>query len=158
VTFLGHDAEGAQLAKDVLTRLRSSAKLRDYVAALIAHHLDAGFLVHQRPLDRRTLWRYLQATKPYSADTTIFTVADRLATRGKNAEPAIEAHLEVARELVAAAREPAHPPLLRGDELIKAGVAPGPRLGTILAQLEEDRFAGAIHTREDALARAQELA
>jgi putative nucleotidyltransferase with HDIG domain len=64
VTFLGHDAEGAQLARDVLGRLRSSQKLRDYVAALVAHHLDAGFLVHRRPLDRRTIWRYLTATAP----------------------------------------------------------------------------------------------
>jgi len=158
VTFLGHDAAGAELAKHVLGRLRSSAKLRDYVAALILHHLDAGFLVHERPLDRRTVWRYLQKTRPYSADVTLFTVADRLATRGANAGPAIEAHLDVAQTLIAAAREPAQRPLLRGDELIRAGVAPGPKLGTILAQLEEDRFAGAIVSREDALARVRELA
>jgi putative nucleotidyltransferase with HDIG domain len=158
VTFLGHDAAGAELAKDVLGRLRSSAKLREYVAALILHHLDAGFLVHERPLDRRTIWRYLQKTRPYSADITLFTVADRLATRGTNADAAIEAHLDVARTLLAAAAEPEAQPLLRGDELIKAGVAPGPRLGAILAQLEEDRFAGIISTREEALARAKELA
>ena len=106
VTFLGHDTAGAELARTVLGRLRTSAKLRDYVAALILHHLDAGFLVHQRPLDRRTIWRYLQNTKPYSADITLFTVADRLATRGKNADAAIEAHLDVARTLLAAAAEP----------------------------------------------------
>ena len=82
---------------------------------------------------------------------------------GDNAGPAIEAHLEVARELLAAAREedaagPAAP-LVRGDELIReAGVPAGKRLGTILAQLEEDRYAGVIVTREDALARARELA
>jgi putative nucleotidyltransferase with HDIG domain len=157
VTFIGHDTAGAQLAKDVLGRLRTSGKLREYVAALIAHHLDAGFLVHERPLDRRTIWRYLRKTKPYSADATLFTIADRLATRGKNAEAAIEAHLDVARTLIAAAAEPVPPPLVRGDELIAAGIAPGPRLGTILAQLEEDRFAGAISTREQALARARAL-
>ena len=65
--------------------------------------------------------------------------------------------------MLAAAREEdaAGPstPLLRGDELIReAGVPAGPRLGTILAQLEEDRYAGAIVTREDALQRARELA
>jgi putative nucleotidyltransferase with HDIG domain len=157
VTFIGHDAAGAQLARDVLGRLKTSGKLRDYVAALIAHHLDAGFLVHERPLDRRTIWRYLRTTKPYSADVTLFTIADRLATRGKNAEAAIEAHLDVARTLIAAAAEPLPPPLVRGDELIAAGIAPGPLLGTILAQLDEDRFAGVISTREHALARAKEL-
>jgi putative nucleotidyltransferase with HDIG domain len=158
VTFLGHDAAGAELAKDVLGRMRSSARLREYVAALVAHHLDAGFLVHERPLDRRTIWRYLRRTRPYSADITLFTVADRLATRGTNAGPAIGAHLDVASTLLAAAREAQPKPLLRGDELIQAGIEPGPRLGTILAQLEEDRFAGTIVTREDALARAKELA
>src|SRR3954469_5050112 len=157
VTFLGHDTAGAELAKDVLGRLRTSAKLREYVAAVIAHHLDAGFLVHERPLDRRTIWRYLQDTRSYSADITLFTVADRLATRGANAEAAIEAHLDVARTLIAAAAEPVGPPLVRGDELIAAGVAPGPRGGAILAQLEEDRFAGVVSTREQALARAKEL-
>ena len=31
VTFVGHDAEGARLARDVLRRLRASARLADYV-------------------------------------------------------------------------------------------------------------------------------
>jgi poly(A) polymerase len=163
VTFIGHDVQGAQLARDVLGRLRSSQRLRDYVAALIAHHLDAGFLVHRRPLDRRTIWRYLRATQPYSADITAFTVADRLSTRGRNADAAIAAHLEVAGVLIDAAlkEDAAGPPqpLVRGDELIReAGLTPGPQLGTILAQLEEDRFAGDIATREEALERARELA
>ena len=99
--------------------------------------------------------------RPYSAEVTVFTVADRLATRGRNAEPAIAAHLELARELLGPAlarrgRPPA--PLLRGDELARElGLPPGPASGELLAQLEEDRFAGAIATREDALARAREL-
>jgi hypothetical protein len=69
----------------------------------------------------------------------------------------------VAREVLgpALARRSEGPgePLLRGDELAGAlGWKPGPVLGELLAQLEEDRFAGAIATREDALARARELA
>src|SRR3954468_8454490 len=163
VTFIGHDSEGARLARDVLGRLKASQKLREYVAALVAHHLDAGFLVHHRPLDRRTIWRYLRATQPYSEDITIFTVADRVATRGRNAEPAIAAHLEVARELLTAARAEdaagTPTPLVRGDELVReADVPAGPRLGVILAQLEEDRYAGVVSTRDEALARARALA
>jgi poly(A) polymerase len=158
VTFIGHDAAGARLARDVLARLRTSQRLRDYVAALIDHHLDLGFLVHRRPLDRRDTWRYLRATEPFSADVSAFTVADRLATRGRNAEPAIAAHLELARELIAAAAEETPDPLLRGDELVRElGARPGPRLGTVLAQLAEDQYAGEISTREQALARARDL-
>lgn len=161
--FPGHDREGAGVARAVLRRLRASEKLVEYVAALCLHHLRVGFLVHRRPLDRRDVFRYLRATEPHSADVTVFTVADRLATRGRNAEGAIDAHLELARELLGPAlarRAAGRPvPLVRGDDLVRElGLAPGPRLGELLVRLEEDRFAGDIATREDALRRARELA
>ena len=161
--FPHHDREGAELARSVLRRLRASEKLADHVAALCLHHLRVGFLVHDRPLDRRAVWRYLQATEPFAPEVTVFTVADRLATRGRNSEPAIAAHVELARELLGPAlarrAEGRPPPLVRGDELARElGLRPGPELGQLLAQLEEDRFAGAIVTRDDAIRRARELA
>jgi poly(A) polymerase len=162
VSFVGHDTEGAVLARTVLRRLRASQRLVDHVAALIAHHLDLGFLVHERPLSRRAIWRYLRTTAPVAADVTVFTVADRVSTRGRHADRAIAAHLEVAETMLAHAfaerREGRPAPLVRGDALAReAGIAPGPALGRVLAQLEEDRFAGEISTREDALRRAREL-
>jgi poly(A) polymerase len=159
VTFIGHDAAGAELARSVLKRLRASQRVTDYVAALTLHHLRLGFLVHERPLERRAVWRYLRATAPYSAEVTIFTVADRLATRGRNADEAIAAHVSLAREVLghALADQPREP-LIRGDELARElGIRPGPQLGELLARLEEDRFAGEIATREDAVRRAREL-
>jgi poly(A) polymerase len=162
VTFVGHDSEGAQLARGVLRRLRASEKLAGYVAALTAHHLDLGFLVHERPLSRRTIWRYLAATEPYSADVTLLTVADRLATRGRKADAAIAAHLELAREVLEHAftqrAAGPQPPLVPGDELAaELGIRPGPQLGELLRALEEDRYAGEISTRDEAVARAREL-
>jgi len=162
VTFIGHDRAGADLARRVLRRLRASQRLGEYVAAVCLHHLRVGFLVHERPLDRRAVWRYLRATAPYSPEVTVFTVADRLATRGRGADEAIAAHLEVARRLLAhALAERAagpQPPLIRGDELARElDLPPGPRLGELLAQLEEDRYAGAVTTPEDAVRRAREL-
>ena len=162
VGFPGHDREGAELARAVLRRLRASGRLADHVAALCLHHLRLGFLVHEAPLDRRAVWRYLRATEPYAVDVTVFTVADRLATRGRNAEPAISAHLVLARAVLGpalarrAGDRPA--PLIRGDELARElGITPGPGLGALLEQLEEDRYVGEIDTREDAIARAREL-
>ena len=161
VTFVGHDAEGAQLARDVLRRLRGSQRLADYVAALTLNHLRLGFLVHERPLSRRAVWRYLAATEPYAADVTVFTVADRLATRGKNAEPAIAAHLELAREMLGPALQRRAAgraePIVRGDELARELGVRGPRIGQLLAELEEAQYAGEIRTREDALNLARSL-
>jgi poly(A) polymerase len=157
VTFIGHDSAGAELARTVLRRLRASQRTIDYVAALTLHHLRLGFLVHEQPLERRSIWRYLRATAPWTDDVTIFTVADRLATRGRGAEEAIAAHVALARDMLAA-DPPATEPLIRGDDLAReVGIVPGPRLGELLAQLEEDRYAGEISTREEAIARAREI-
>jgi poly(A) polymerase len=161
VTFVGHDALGAEMVSGALRRLRASERLVEYVAALTRHHLRLGFLVHQRPLSRRSIWRYLTETAPYDIDVTLLTVADRLATRGRNAEPAIAAHLQLSRQMLGeglALRAAPREPIVRGDDLARAlGITPGPELGRLLAQLEEDRFAGEIATREEAVTRAREL-
>jgi len=162
VSFHDHDAQGAELARAALTRLRTSERLRAHVAALTRHHLRLGFLVHRRPLDRRTVYRYLTTCEPVEVDVSVLSVADRLATRGRNADVAIAKHLELARELVgeALARRDAgpQPPLIRGDELAaRLGTVPGPELGRVLAELEEARFAGEIRTGDDAVALARRL-
>jgi hypothetical protein len=95
-------------------------------------------------------------------EVTLLTCADRLATRGRNADAAIAAHLELARELMAEALRwraegPPRPPL-RGDELAEAlGIEPGPELGRVLAGLEEAAFAGEAGTRAEALEAARRL-
>jgi len=162
IGFPGHDAQGAALARDVLARLRASDRLRAYVAALTRHHLDLGFLVHRAPLDRRTVYRYLRDTAPVTVDVTLLSVADRLATRGRNADAAIARHVALARELlaVALADRAAAPvaPLVRGDELARAlGIAPGPRLGELLEAIAEARFAGEVATPDEAVALARGL-
>ena len=160
VTFYDHDAQGAELARQVLTRLRTSDRLRTHVAALTRHHLRLGFLVHEQPLSRRAEHRYLRATTPVAVDVTLLSVADRLATRGRKADEAIAKHLALARELIgpALAWEADGPPrpLVRGDALARAlGIRPGPRLGPLLAELEAAQYAGEVTTAEEAVAHAR---
>ena len=155
VTFMGHDIAGADTAAQILARLRASVRLRDHVAALVRGHLRLGFLVHQMPLGRRAIYRYLKTSDPVGVDVTVLSVADRLATRGERSEEAITAHLGLAEQMLCEAldwlREPPRPPL-RGDGLAAAlGVRPGPRLGQILEELQEAAFAGEVLTAEDAV-------
>ncbi len=164
VTFIGHDERGAALARELLGRLRSSERLRAYVAALVRHHLRAGFLVHEpQPLSRRTVFAYLRACAPVEVEVTLLSIADRLATRGDRAEEAIAAHLQVARGLLADAlrwRADGPPvPLLRGDELAgELGIRPGPQLGLLLERVAEAQYAGEVATREQAIDHARSLA
>lgn len=158
--FPGHDELGARMSRDVLARLRTGERVRAHVAALARHHLRTGFLVHDRPLERRTVHAYLVACTPVAADVTLLSVADRLATRGRKAQEAIERHLPLVRALLPdALRWQEHgppPPLVRGDELAHAlGRPPGPWLGDVLAELAEAQYAGEITTREEAFAHAR---
>jgi len=160
VTFIGHDREGAHISREVLTRLHASERLRAHVAALADHHLRLGFLVHRRPLDPRQVYRYLKACEPVEVDVTLLSVADRLATRGDNADAAIAAHLDLARELLGAAlawrAEGRRTPVVRGDELAAAlGIEPGPELGELLAAIDEAAYAGEVSGPEDAIALAR---
>ncbi|HEY7831886.1 MAG TPA: HD domain-containing protein [Solirubrobacteraceae bacterium] len=164
VTFMGHDSIGADLAREVLGRLRTSERLRAHVAALVRHHLRLGFLVHEpQPLARESVFGYLRATEPVEVDVTLLSVADRLATRGKRAERAIEVHMRLARTMLADALQwraqggPAAP-LWRGDELARElGIELGPQVGELLEELARARYAGTVHTQAEALDFAKAL-
>jgi poly(A) polymerase len=161
ITFIGHDVVGAEVATEILTRLRASDRLREHVAALTRNHLRLGFLVHEAPIGRRAIYRYLRACEPVQVDVTMLSVADRLATRGRGSDEAITRHLGLARDLLGEAlawREARPRPPVRGDELARAvGLRPGPELGQILRELEEASFAGEITSREQAIDRARSM-
>ena len=165
VTFIGHDSEGAEIIGGICARLRASARLTRHLKALTEHHLRLGFLVHEAPLPPRRVHEYLRATEPVAADVTLLTVADRLSARGSGpfaTEEAIEAHLDLARQMLAAAldwhRDGPPQPLLRGDELAaELGIEQGPELGELLAELEAAQYAGEVSTRADAVEWARRL-
>jgi putative nucleotidyltransferase with HDIG domain len=153
VTFIGHDAAGEEIVDRAFRRLHTSEKLRSYVGKLTREHLVLGFMVHDRPLDRRAIHAYLRRCEPVEVEVTVLSCADRLATRGENQESWIEAHLEMAREVMAAAlewREHGPPELpLRGDEL---GLEAGPQVGEVVRELEAAVYAGEVKDRDQALA------
>jgi hypothetical protein len=101
----------------------------------------AGVLLRARPPEDaspRAVHRFRRETEPWALDALAFVGAAELAGA-----------VEEARR-----RDPPAP-LVRGDEL---GLPPGPEIGRILAAIEEERAAGTISTREEALALARELA
>ena len=162
VTFIGHDELGERMVRDLCRRLRTSERLSRFLEGLTRTHLALGFLVHARPLDRAAVYRYLTGTSPVEVEVTLLSCADRLATRGRKADEAIAAHLELARELMGAAlawrADGPPPPPLRGHELARElGMAPGPELGRLLGRLEEAAFTGEASDREQAVELARAL-
>lgn len=165
VTFIGHDHEGARIVAGICQRLRASRALDAYLRGVTLHHLRLGFLAGERPLAPRRVHEYLRATEPVSADVTLLTVADRLSARGEGpiASPEmVSAHLELAREMLAAAldRRRDGPPRspIAGDELAaELGIEPGPELGRLLDEIEAAVYADEVKGRDDAVELARGL-
>jgi putative nucleotidyltransferase with HDIG domain len=165
IGFRGHDREGAEIIGGICGRLRASRRLTQHLSALALHHLRLGFLIPEMPLPPRRVHEYLRATEPVAADVTLLTVADRLSARGAGplARPEmVDAHLALARQMIAAAldwrREGPPAPLLRGDELaVELGIAPGPELGELMAELEAAQYAGEVSDRAGAMAHARQV-
>jgi tRNA nucleotidyltransferase/poly(A) polymerase len=106
-----------------LRQLPISNELRRFAAAL----LRAG-----RPgADARSIHRFRRATEPWSVEALAFVGA-----------PELTGVIEKAR------LDDPDEPLLRGDEL---DLPPGPEIGRLLAEIEEERAAGTIATKEEAL-------
>jgi putative nucleotidyltransferase with HDIG domain len=158
VGFKGHDIEGVGVIGEIMGRLRASRKLTRHLQALTLHHLRLGFMVREAPLPPRRVHDYLRATEPVTIDVTLLTVADRLSARGAGpiASPEmVQAHLDLAREMVAAAldwhRDGPPAPLLRGDEIAAEFGIEGPEIGAKLAELEAAQYAGEVTDRAEAL-------
>ena len=163
ILFIGHDRAGARIVGDVCRRLRASRRLRSYLQGICVNHLRLGFLVHERPLSRRSVYDYLLATEPDSVCVTLLTVADRLATQGARTRPeAIDAHLELAQRMLCEAlawRRDGRPRApVAGDQLAEAlEIEPGPELGRLLGELEAATFAGEVTNADEAIALARGL-
>ena len=109
---------------DRLERLPISRRLGRYARTLLRAEAPAD-------PSTRAIHRFRRATEPWAIDALAFVGAW-----------AIEPEVVAAR-----AREPAEP-LLRGDEL---GLPPGPEIGQLLDFIAEERAAGVVSTREEAL-------
>ena len=152
--FHGHDAAGAVLAAAALRRLRRPRATVARVQGLVAAHM--------RPLpdDERGARRFAHRLRPLLPDLLRLMLADREAARGRGASAAARRRYRERVGLVLAAlQEPPPPaPLVDGRALMAAlGLAPGPRVGELLAAIAEARALGDVGTREEALAYAARL-
>ena len=114
-----------------LARLPISNDLRRYAKTLLRARAPAD-------PSPRAIHRFRRDTEPWALAALAYVGTAELS-----------ALVEAAR-----AADPAEP-LVRGDEL---GIPPGPEIGRILAAIDEERAAGTIVTREDALDLARSLA
>ena len=106
--------------------------LRRFPVSNELRRLATKLLRVERPEpDARSIHRFRRATEPWALEALAFVDAPEL----------VDAVEEARRN------DPAEP-LVRGDEL---ALPPGPEIGRLLAEIDEERAAGTIATREEAL-------
>jgi poly(A) polymerase len=139
---------GARMAREILGRLRQSNDVIDCVVDLVARHLD---------------WRHIQEMR----ESTLRRFLRR---------PGFDEHLELHRldcesshrrlrnyafaiaKRQSLGEEDLRPtPLIGGDDLIGAGLTPGPAFRRILEAVEDAQLEGRLTSKADALAFALRL-
>lgn len=113
-----------------LSHLPISNELRRYVRTLLR-------ATPPEDASPRAIHRFRRRTEPWALDALAFL-----------------GRWELSGVVEEARRADPDEPLVCGDEL---GLPPGPEIGRILAAIEEERAAGTISTREEALAFARSL-
>jgi putative nucleotidyltransferase with HDIG domain len=143
LTFYGHTEKGAEIAAEVLKRLKRSRATWERVAYLVHNHLR-----HTQAPNMRlsTLKRFLGEE---GIDELLeLTRIDALSSSGDLQ------YYDFCKQKQAELKvEEIHPePLLRGRDLIAMGFTPGPIFQQILKQVEEAQLGGELTNRDQAMA------
>ncbi len=142
LTFYGHTEKGAEMAEEVLKRLKRSRATWERVAYLVRNHLRH---VQAPQMRLSTLKRFLGED---GIDELLeLTRIDALSANGD-----LQHYRFCKQKLAELEEEEIHPePLLRGRDLIAMGFSPGPNFQTILKQVEEAQLGGELSSREEAM-------
>lgn len=164
--FFGHSELGAEMADDLLRRLRAPTKVIEQVSLLIEHHLRPGQVNSPgKPPTDRALHRFHTALGEAAVPLCWLFLADSLATAGTKALlprwRGYAAH--VARILAWQPKRAAGSGrILDGHAIMEVtGLEPGPFVGEIRAKIDEataiGEIAGVDEARDMAVRLASEL-
>ena len=163
--FFGHDAQGADMCRSILRRLRISSRGVDLVAAMVRHHLRPTQMRQGVDLPTpRAVYRFFRDLGEAAVDTLYLNMADYLAAKGPAVESGDwEGHCRLIAHILEGGLDQegaprAAPRLLDGNALMEAlGLSPGPQVGRLLEAVAEAHGAGEVATREEALELARRL-
>jgi tRNA nucleotidyltransferase (CCA-adding enzyme) len=166
--YVSHAEAGGPPTKDVLKRFSFGDDINKNVVTLTVNHRRGGAVlgrIEHRDMDERTaaneLRMLIRDIRPMSWNAYLaLSTADTLGVTGWNGK---ERARDLVRTLDRVVKKynlinEATKALITGKDLIRLGVTQGPRIGRIIAEIEGDRDAGRISTKQEALALAKTLA
>ena len=143
IHFYGHEKVGAEMAEEILRRLKFSNQQIAVVVAAVLHHMQFKDVKLMRKATLRRM--LLRATFPLEL------ALHRLDSLGSHGDLGhYEFCVAAAEELQ---RQPEIlPPLLTGDDLLALGVSRGKKIGDLLHELRDRQLAEEIKSADEARA------
>lgn len=148
IRFFGHEAEGAEIAEKILTRLHFANREIEVITTAIRRHMHFAQVEQMKPATLRKM-----LGSPTFALELELNRLDCISCHGL-----LGAFVRLLDEVVRRDGEVRLPePLLRGRDLVAAGFRPGPRFAVTLQAVFDRQLDGELRTREDALEFARQL-
>ncbi|HSH96401.1 MAG TPA: CCA tRNA nucleotidyltransferase [Roseimicrobium sp.] len=142
IRFYEHEKVGADLAEEILTRLRFPKQQTAAIKACVRHHMQFISV----PQMRRSTLRKLFLHPTFDTELDLL----RLDSLGSSGDLAL--YNQVRSELEAFNAMPQLvQPLVSGDDLMALGIPAGPELGKLLSQLRELQLQGELQTRDESI-------
>ena len=142
IRFSGHDRAGAEMAEEIMRRLRFSGVEIEATVEMVRQHM----VFKDVPKMREAKLKRFMARPTFDDEMELHRVDCEGSHRMlDNYEFLLRKREEFANEPIIP------PPLVRGDDLIALGLKPGPKFGEILEAVETRQLEGNLRTREEAL-------
>jgi len=158
IRFLGHNARGAEVAEDILRRLRIGGRGVEVVRLMVHHHLRPGQMSNEGELPTgKAIFRYFRDVGDAAIDTLYLNMADHRAARGPMmGEQEWADRCRVIRHILQEGSKQetpnSLPKLLDGRDIMDCfSLSPGPEVGRLRNLVEEARASGEVNSREEAL-------
>jgi poly(A) polymerase len=142
IRFDGHVEVGVKMAEEICRRLRFSNEDTEQILALVNHHMR---FAHVTQMKESTLKKFLRM--PAFEEHLDLHRMDCQSSHGD-----LTSYSFAKEKLTSIPPEKMRPaPLLTGDDLIRAGYAPGPRFKEILAAVEDGQLESRLQSKREAM-------
>jgi poly(A) polymerase len=142
IRFSGHDRLGAEMAEEIMRRLRFSGAETEATVEMVRQHM----VFKDVPKMREAKLKRFMARPTFDDELELHRVDCEGSHRMlDNYEFLLRKREEFANEPIIP------PPLVRGTDLMALGLKPGPKFGEILEAVETRQLEGELRTREEAL-------
>ena len=141
IHFYGHERIGADMAKEILERLRFPRKQIEEIVKAVRYHMQ----FKDAPDMRKSTLRRLLLRPTFPLELELHRL-DCLGSHGR-----LDVHDFLRAQAEELAQQPAiRPPLLKGDDLMALGMKPGPPMGALLAEIREKQLQDELRTSAEA--------